>query len=54
MCCFIQKSLLKESFSKEANKTLIKGFKLLGLTAYQVMSDKNMLNKIIEEFQKFH
>lgn len=54
MCCLIQKSLLKESFSKEVDKTLLKGFKLLGLTAYQVMSDKNMLNRAIQEFQRFY
>jgi len=39
---------------KEANEALIKGVKLLALTAYQVMSDKDMLNKIIGKFQKFH
>ena len=40
--------------SEKADKALIKGSKLLGLTAYQVMSDKNMLNKVTQEFQRFH
>jgi len=46
---FLQtKEFTERGVSKETDKTLIKRFKLLGLTAYQVMSDKNMLNKVIQ------
>jgi len=48
------KEFAKRVVSKEANEALIKGTKLLALTAYQVISDKDMLNKIIGKFQKFH
>jgi hypothetical protein len=46
---FLQtKEFTERGVSKETDKTLIKRFKLLGLTSYQVMSDKNMLNKVIQ------
>ncbi|HZK41183.1 MAG TPA: hypothetical protein VFC91_06500 [Atribacterota bacterium] len=47
------KEFAKGVISEKADKTLIKESKLLALTAYQVMSDKNMLNKIIQEFKRY-